>query len=180
MYDRRCGVMRAFLLFVFPILLTAAVPSANAQTCPVLSAITPTAAANVSSPVLFQWTADPGATGYHLIIENVASGMEVFNEFPISATNRSVSTKIAELAGAGTAGEREKTPGDDHGFLWRLNAYWRYEQVDGGVLIECESVSLSRSIPLLLRPFVTSTVDRIARESLEKTLRSVKAFLIRP
>ena len=96
------------------------------------------------------------------------------------ATNRSVSTKIAELAGAGTAGEREKTPGDDHGFLWRLNAYWRYEQVDGGVLIECESVSLSRSIPLLLRPFVTSTVDRIARESLEKTLRSVKAFLIRP
>lgn len=98
---------------------------------------------------------------------------------PGRASSRSVSTKIAELADAGTAREREKAPGDDHGFLWRLNALWRYEQVDGGVLIECESVSLSRSIPLVLRPFVTSTVDRIARESLEKTLRSVRAFLIK-
>ena len=48
------------------------------------------------------------------------------------------------LADAGTPREREKPVGSDHGFLWRLNAYWRYEQVDGGVLIECESVSLSR------------------------------------
>lgn len=94
------------------------------------------------------------------------------------ATSRSVATKIAEVANAGTPDEREKASGDDNGFLWRLNAYWRYEQVDGGVLIECESVSLSRSIPLVLRPFVRSTVDRIARESLEKTLRSVRAFLI--
>jgi hypothetical protein len=98
----------------------------------------------------------------------------------LRATSRSASRRIAELAGAGTPREREKQPDDDNGFLWRLNAYWRYEQVDGGVLIECESVSLSRSIPLVLRPFVTSTVDRIARESLEKTLRSVRAFLTRP
>ena len=93
------------------------------------------------------------------------------------AASRSVATRIAELASAGTAREREKAPGDDNGFLWRLNAYWRYEQVDGGVLIECESVSLSRSIPLVLRPFVTSTVDKIARESLDRTLRSVTSFL---
>jgi putative flippase GtrA len=95
------------------------------------------------------------------------------------ATSRSVARKIAELAHAGTPREQEKPDGDDHGFLWRLNAYWRYEQADGGVYIEVESVSLSRGIPLLLRPFVTSTVDRIARESLEKTLRSVRAFLIK-
>lgn len=93
------------------------------------------------------------------------------------AVSRSVATRIAELANAGTPREREKPAGSDNGFLWRLNAYWRYEQVDGGVLVECESVSLSRSIPALLRPFVTSTVDRIARESLEKTLRSVRKFL---
>jgi hypothetical protein len=95
------------------------------------------------------------------------------------AASRSVATRIAELEGAGTAREREKAADEDHGFLWRLNAYWRYEQLDGGVLIECESVSLSRSIPIVLRPFVASTVDRIARESLEKTLRSVKAFLVK-
>ena len=75
--------------------------------------------------------------------------------------------------------EREKPVGDDHGFLWRLNAYWRFEQVNGGVLIECESVSLSRGVPSLLRPFVSGTVERIARESLAETLVSLKKELTR-
>jgi hypothetical protein len=95
------------------------------------------------------------------------------------ASSRSVATKIAELEGAATPQEREKPVGTDHGFLWRLNAYWRYEQVKGGVLIECESVSLSRGVPILLRPFVTGTVERIARESLEKTLVSLRTELVR-
>jgi hypothetical protein len=95
------------------------------------------------------------------------------------ASKRSVATKIAELADAGTPREREKPPGSDRGFLWRLNAYWRYEQIDGGVLIECESVSLSRSVPMLLRPFVSGIVERIARESLQKTLMSLKRDLTR-
>ncbi|MBA2302646.1 MAG: GtrA family protein [Acidobacteria bacterium] len=95
------------------------------------------------------------------------------------ATNRSVSTKIAELADAGTPREREKRPGDDHGFLWRLNAYWRYEQVGDGVLIECESVSLSRSVPFVARPLVGPIANRIARGSLERTLRSLRALLSR-
>lgn len=98
---------------------------------------------------------------------------------PARASSRSVATKIAELDGGGTPQEREKPVGNDHGFLWRLNAYWRYEQVDGGVIIECESVSLSRSVPLLLRPFVMGTVERIARESLQKTLVSLRAELAR-
>jgi putative flippase GtrA len=95
------------------------------------------------------------------------------------ASSRSVATRIAEIADAGTPQEHEKTPGNDHGFLWRLNAYWRYQQVDGGVLIECESVSLSRSVPLLLRPFVTGTVEKIARESLQKTLASLRTELVK-
>jgi putative flippase GtrA len=93
------------------------------------------------------------------------------------ASSRSVATKIAEVDEAGTPNEREKPVGNDHGFLWRLNAYWRYEQVNGGVLIECESVSLSRSVPVLLRPFVTGTVERIARDSLQKTLVSLRKEL---
>jgi putative flippase GtrA len=93
------------------------------------------------------------------------------------AASRSVATKIAELTEAGTPREQEKPAGSDRGFLWRLNAYWRYEQTDGGVLIECESVSLSRSVPTLLRPFVTGTVERIARESLERTLVGLRTAL---
>ena len=93
------------------------------------------------------------------------------------ATARSISTKIAELDKPGTPHEREKKPGDDHGFLWRLNAYWRYEQMGDGVLIECESVSISRSVPYLLRPIANPIVDRIARESLRNTLGSLRKFL---
>jgi putative flippase GtrA len=95
------------------------------------------------------------------------------------ASSRSVATKIAELADAGTPRERERPVNTDHGFLWRLNAYWRFEQVNGGVVIECESVSLSRDVPTLLRPFVSGTVERIARESLEKTLINLRAELTR-
>jgi hypothetical protein len=93
------------------------------------------------------------------------------------ATVRSVSTRIAELADAGTATEHEKPDGRDQGFLWRLNAYWRYEAGNGGVLIECESISLSRDVPALLKWFIGGMVEGVARESLERTLVSLKRAL---
>jgi hypothetical protein len=96
--------------------------------------------------------------------------VELTRHGPGRASSRSVATKIAELADAGTPLEREKAAGDDMGLLWRLNAYWWYEEVPGGVLVECESLSLSRGIPLLLKPFASGTVDRIARESMARTL----------
>jgi putative flippase GtrA len=95
------------------------------------------------------------------------------------ASSRSKSTKIAELVDAGTPRERERPAGSDRGFLWRLNAYWRFEEIKGGVLIECESVSLSRSVPALLRPFISGVVEGIARESLEKTLVGLRSELTR-
>jgi putative flippase GtrA len=96
---------------------------------------------------------------------------------PTRASARSVATRIAELEDAGTAKEREKPADEDSGFLWRLNAYWRYEEVPGGVIVECESVSLSRSVPMLVRPVANPIVDRIARESLQRTLESLKNVL---
>jgi hypothetical protein len=88
---------------------------------------------------------------------------------PARATATSVSTRITEL-GRG---------GGDRGFLWRLNAYWRYEAIDGGVLIECESVSLSRTVPALLRPVAGPIVRSFARESMSRTLTALGAALRR-
>jgi putative flippase GtrA len=93
------------------------------------------------------------------------------------ASARSVATKIAELGDVGTPQEREKSADDDNGFLWRLNAYWRYEAVQGGVIVECESVSLSRPVPMLLRPAANPMVDRVARESLNRTLLGLRMLL---
>jgi len=62
-------------------------------------------------------------------------------------SSTSVAMKIAELDDAGTPTEREYRHGDDNGFLWRWNSYWRYEQVAAGVIAECESITLSRTAP---------------------------------
>jgi len=91
------------------------------------------------------------------------------------ASSRTVATHIAELDDAGTPNEREKAPGEDRGFLWRLNSYWRYAEVDGGVMVECESVSLSRSIPFLVRPIVGRIINGIAEESLQRVLVGIQA-----
>jgi hypothetical protein len=86
------------------------------------------------------------------------------------ASSRSTATRIAEVENANSTDERELTPGQDRGFLWRWNAYWRYEQVPGGVIAECESVSLSRGIPAVLRLLVGRLIRSTAEESMERTL----------
>ena len=98
---------------------------------------------------------------------------------PSRASARSVATRIAQVDEPGTPSERERKVGSDSGYLWRLNAYWRYEAVNGGVLIECESVSLSRGVPTLLRPFITGVVEGLARESLERTLGGLRTVLMK-
>lgn len=94
-----------------------------------------------------------------------------------AASSRSASTRIAELDDAGTAREREKPIGRDLGFLWRLNSYWRYRQVDGGVIVECESLSLSRGIPRPLRWMASPLINRAARDILSRTLASMAEVL---
>ncbi len=94
--------------------------------------------------------------------------------------SRSYSTRIAEVENAGKPSERELTPGHDHGFLWRLNSYWRFEQRDGGVYVECQAVSLTRSVPTGLGWLINPIVRSLPRQSLENTLRSAqKAALAR-
>ena len=88
------------------------------------------------------------------------------------------STRLAEVSGAGTSAEREEPVGKGGGYLWRLNSYWRFEERDGGVYLECESISLTRDIPFGLGwavgPFVTS----LPRESLEFTLQTTRKRLM--
>lgn len=96
-------------------------------------------------------------------------------------SSRSTATRIAELDEPGTPGEREKPLGRDNGFLWRLNSYWRFQQKEGGIIVECESISLSRSIPILLSWLIRGYVESVPRESLERTLISIRdGLLLKP
>ena len=93
---------------------------------------------------------------------------------PTRMSSRSIATKIAEIANAGTATEKERTSDDDSGFMWRLNSYWRFEEVDGGVIVECESISLSRSIPFGFGWIVGSFVESVPQESLNSMLVGIR------
>jgi hypothetical protein len=83
------------------------------------------------------------------------------------------STHIDELDSAG----RPLSAADEHGFLWRLNTYWSYEERDGGLYLQIEAVSLTRSIPAGLGWAVRPYVDSIPRESLAFTLTSARNAL---
>jgi hypothetical protein len=98
---------------------------------------------------------------------------------PDRVYSRIISTRIAEVDNPDTPSEREKPVGRDGGYLWRLNTYWRFLERDGGTYVQCESISLTRGIPIglgwLIGPFVTS----IPRESLEFTLDTTRKVLAR-
>lgn len=99
---------------------------------------------------------------------------------PVNQTrwySRSYSSRIAEVEDAGKSTERELTPGKDHGFLWRLNSYWRFEERDGGVYVECEAVSLTRTVPTGLGWLINPIIRSLPRQSLENTLRSAQKAL---
>lgn len=87
------------------------------------------------------------------------------------------STRVNEVDGAGTPRERVLGPSEEHGFLWRLNTYWTYEERDGGLYVQVESVSLTRAVPRGLGWAVGPYVESIPRESLEFTLRATCAAL---
>ena len=82
------------------------------------------------------------------------------------------STKISEIKSPGTSDERALTSEEEHGFLWRMSTYWSYEERDGGLYMQIESVTLTRSIPTGLGWVIGPFVESIPRESLEFTLRS--------
>ena len=94
---------------------------------------------------------------------------------PDRAFSDSISTRIVEIEHAGTPRERALPEGDDHGYMWRLNSYWRYKQLPDGVLVEVESLTLSRDLPPILGTLIRPIVNSTARESMTRTLASVRA-----
>jgi putative flippase GtrA len=84
----------------------------------------------------------------------------------------SVSTRIEELHDAGTPRERRVSLAESRGFLWRMQSHWRFTATRDGVVVTCESITLSRPVPfglgLVSRPIIT----RVARESMTTAVRA--------
>jgi hypothetical protein len=95
------------------------------------------------------------------------------------ATSISHSTRITEIESPGSPHERATSPKDDHGFLWRLNSYWRFYQADGGVYIQCNAISLTRDVPTGLGWLVGPFIANVPRESLDFTLTATREALLK-
>lgn len=114
------------------------------------------------------------------IVVDTDNEARFMRDAPDRAHSRIQSTRVVEIANAGTADERELPVGHDGGYLWRLNSYWRLLEKDGGVYVECESISLTRDIPFgfgwVVKPFVTS----LPKDSLAFTLETTRKALLKP
>jgi hypothetical protein len=69
--------------------------------------------------------------------------------------------------------QKPAPPDDDHGFLWRWNAYWRFQETPAGVIAECESISLSRNMPGVIRFIAGPIIRNTAHESMTSALEAM-------
>jgi hypothetical protein len=113
------------------------------------------------------------------VVLNSEHEVQYFHDGPGKAHSRSSAVRIAEVENAGKKDEREKTPGDDDGFMWRMETWWRMEERDGGVYVQSEVASLTRDIPTglgwMIKPFVTGIPKESLTFTLEATRKAVEA-----
>jgi hypothetical protein len=108
------------------------------------------------------------------VVLDTEHDVRYFRDSPTLAHSRSSTVRISQVENPGKSDEQLKPAGDDDGFLWRMDTWWRVVERDGGVYVQSEVVSLTRDIPTgvawLVRPFVTS----IPQESLEFTMEATR------
>jgi hypothetical protein len=88
------------------------------------------------------------------------------------------STRIAEVKDPRGPYDAEMPIGNDDGFLWRLNSYWRFQEADGGVYAECEAISLSRDVPLGLGWMLRGFIEHFPKDSMEHTLAGTRKAVL--
>lgn len=119
----------------------------------------------------------PALLGYSFPVEFNANFHVEYRDAGAGFLVRSVSTRIAEVRSPKKSHSDELPPGDDSGYLWRLNSYWRVYPENGGVIAECEAVSLSRSVPGFVEKLVTYFTTNFPEDSMRNTLKATKAAL---
>jgi hypothetical protein len=87
---------------------------------------------------------------------------------------RSHTTRVAEVEDAGSPQEKVMPPDTGHGFLWRLNSYWRFQQGESGVCVECRAISLTRDVPFGMGWLIEPIIEKLPKESLINTLAATR------
>jgi len=102
-----------------------------------------------------------------------------YRDSPLRSHSRSSAVRITQVEDPGLPEEKEKQPGEDDGYLWRMETWWRMEERDGGVYVQNEVVTLTRDIPAglgwLIEPFITN----IPKETLQFTLQATRTAVLK-
>jgi hypothetical protein len=112
------------------------------------------------------------------VVLNTEQDVTYFRDSATREHSRSSAIRIREVENPGTKEEKEKSLGEENGFLWQMETWWRMEERDGGVYVQNEAVTLTRDIPAglgwLIGPFVTS----IPKETLEFTMNATREAVL--
>ena len=91
---------------------------------------------------------------------------------PARIDSVAVATRIEEVSEPGTPKEKRVPADEGRGFLWRMQTLWRFATVPQGIVVTCESITLSRPVPLGLGLVSRPIVTRVARESMTTAVRA--------
>jgi hypothetical protein len=80
---------------------------------------------------------------------------------------RSLSTHVAEV-------------GKDHGYLRRLNSYWRFAETGTGVYVEAETITLSDEFGAMARALGSALMGINPEKSLKHSLASMRESVLKP
>jgi len=112
-----------------------------------------------------------------LFLSDVLNTEHEIHFVPVDAKreySRGYSTRIAEVSNPGKPNERELPVGKDRGLMWRMYGYWFYEERDGGVVVECESVTLTRDVPFGMGKLLSPIIHGLPAESMRRGLESTR------
>jgi hypothetical protein len=88
--------------------------------------------------------------------------------------SHSTTISIRELMDAKKLDGETFPEGEDHGFLWRTNNYWFARERDGGLDLEVDSMTLSRTAPIGFGWWG----NKRTRDAVEKMLRDTKTAVL--
>jgi hypothetical protein len=108
------------------------------------------------------------------VVINATFDVHFANDGPTRGLSRSYSTRMAEVENPDTPQQRELPVGNDHGYLWRLDTYWRIEEKDGGAYVQLESIALSRNIPLIFAWLVNPLTKSLPRSVISNLLTATR------
>jgi hypothetical protein len=114
----------------------------------------------------------------HALVSQTALDAEYITHFQRIDPTRAITTTwteaVYEIQNYGHPNEAKLAPDQGHGYIWRLESTARMRQSQTGVMLELETLALSRDVPVSLHWVVEPVIKRVSRSSLSKALEQTK------